>query len=260
MFKKYEIRGIPQVIIMDAEKKELVRIIGFKVAREFLKAIKDGVDAVAEKAEAEEALKKDKNDIKAHYRLAEALRKQNKLEEAKKHYEKVIELDRENKEGLKVKALFRLGEAQLFSGRDYLGNLKKADEKFKEVERLDGEKKGGFADRIEYYRLEGKMWESARKARGDVELAKRLAADAESFIAKFPKSEFVPFALYFASYFYYFAKDYEKALEKVNILLDDYGDTRMGFNVKRRKMKETIEKELEKAKKEKKEGEGEEKK
>jgi len=248
LFKKYEIRGIPQVIIMDAEKKEVVRIIGFKVAKEFIKAIKDGVDAVAEKAEAEEALKKDENDIKAHYKLAEALKKQNKVEEAKKHYEKVVELDKENKDGLKVKALFRLGEAELFSSRDYLGNLKRANEKFEEVERLDGEKKGGFADRIEYYRLEGRIWEDFRKAKDDAETARRLAADSESFIEKFPESEFVSFALYFASLFYHYAKDYNKALEKVNKLLDDYGDTYMGFIVRKRRVKESIEKELEKKK------------
>ena len=253
LFKKYEIRGIPQVIIMDAEKKEVVRIIGFKVAREFLKAIKDGMDAVAEKAEAEEALKKDENDIKAHYKLAEALRKQNKVDEAREHYGKVIELDKENKNGLKAKALFRLGEAELFSSRDYLGNLKKANEKFEEVESLDGEKKGGFADRIEYYRLEGRIWENLRKAKGDAETARRLATDSESFIKKFPESEFIPFALYFASLFYHYAKDYEKALEKVNKLLDDYGDTQMGFTARRWKVKETIEKELEKEKAEKEE-------
>lgn len=255
MFEKYSIKGIPQVMIMDAEKRELVRIIGFRAAREFLKAIKDGIDAVKEKKEAEEALKKDENDVKAHYKLAEALRKQNKSEEAKKHYEKVVEIDKENAEGLKVKALFRLGEAEIFSSRDYLVNLKRAEKRFEEVEKLDAEEKGGFADRIEYYRLEGRIRKNARKMKDDAETAKRIAEDCESFIKKFSESEFTPYAVYFACYAYYLAKDFKKALEKVNILITDYSDTRMGVSAKRRKMKEIIEKELAKEKGEEKKGE-----
>jgi|GEM_PF-3226182 len=249
---------------MDTEKKELVRVVGFKGAREFVSSINDTFDGKREQSEAEEALKKDENDVEAHYKLADALRKLAKIEDALKHYEKVIELDKENQKGLKVKALFRLGEGLLVKARrnEFVEALKKAEEKFKEVEKLDAEKKGGFADRIEFYRLVAKVSKTiTMDRRGKVSLlagkkpedAKQCGEELSSFAQKYPDSEYAPSALYQSLLLYEAVEDYAKAVEQLDKLLKDYSDTQVAFAAKQRK-EELMEKVKEKKEEPKEEG------
>ncbi|MCX7704201.1 MAG: hypothetical protein N2234_08940, partial [Planctomycetota bacterium] len=144
---------------------------------------------------------------------------------------------------------------------EYANALKKAEEKFKEVEQLDAEKKGGFADRIEFYRLVGKMSEKG-DIRSNSDAAKEIASECSSFAEKFGESEFAPTTLFWAGYSYFFAKEYKKSLEKLEKLLKDYGDTSVAYQAKRfkeqveNKLKEEEKKEEEKKEEEKKEGGG----
>ena len=107
--KKYGISGYPTIVFVDADGKEIDRIVGYYPAKDFLKMMKDFNEGKNTIGSLKKILNKNPDDPEANYKLAEKkINNENKPDEGKTLLYKVIKADPENKTGYKEQAEFML--------------------------------------------------------------------------------------------------------------------------------------------------------
>jgi len=152
--------------------------------------------------DAQKAHKKEPEDARANYGLGCALFNGGKKDgDAKKHLEKYLELDKENKEGLGAEAHFRLGVIEL---RAKEVDEKKVGEHFKRAVELDKDGRLRMKERVDWKKV--KALQKSKKAD---EYKKALRKHVDSF----SKSAFVAQALMAIADICLKARDIEGAVD-----------------------------------------------
>lgn len=242
----FGVKGIPSMLILDADKNLVVKRSGYMAAEAMVKflgaaielpELEKACEADAENLEAmkkladcrfdlgqgreskalyEKLVEKDADNakgIKVHalYRLAMFDRGSKQYGEARKKLEEVKTLDAENTAGYKLKAAYALGNLELS-----LGNADAANKQFDEVLELDPEDKEGYKDNIAYTKA---------MAPAKTKDYKAVAENLEKFVKGYSASDLMPAALLNLANSYYLLKEYEKARPHYEKLVKDYPKT-----------------------------------
>ena len=138
--QKWGVRGIPTIVLLDAEEKELGRMVGYKPPEDFIATLTGIRDADLEIDEGKKKIEADASDPAGHLQVAKGFLAKGKTDDAKKNFEKAIELDPKNEKGAAAEAIEKLAGICVDS-RDYA----KAVEYAKKLDELDPENKKGLA-------------------------------------------------------------------------------------------------------------------
>ena len=168
-----------------------------------LAVIRDVLLAYQPLKDAQKAHKKKPEDARANYGLGCTLFNGGKKDEdAKKHLEKYLELDKENKEGLAAEAQFRLGVIAL---RAKKSDEKKTGEHFKKAVELDKGGRHRMKERVD--------WEKVRAFQRDKKKADEYKKALRKHVDSFPKSAFAAQALMMIADVCLKARDIEGAVD-----------------------------------------------
>ena len=130
-----------RVLFLNSEKKRLGEVRGYDDPGPFAKKVKDVYESIEIEKKAREKLGKDSEDLEANLALAKVWVIRNYVDQAMALFQKVVDGDARNKEGLLVEAAFRLGHLQ-FEG----GQFKQARDNFKKVRKYDVSDSEGYGD------------------------------------------------------------------------------------------------------------------
>jgi TolA-binding protein len=170
---------------------------------EMLAIIRDVLLAYQPLKDAQKAHKKEPEAARANYGLGCALFNSGKKDkDAKKHLERYLELDKENKEGLAAEAYFRLGVMEL---RAKKGDKKKVEEHFKKAVELDKDSRRRMKERAD--------WEKVKSLQKDKKKAAEYKKALRKHVDSFPKSAFVAQALMMIADICVKARDIEGAVD-----------------------------------------------
>ncbi|HYR42863.1 MAG TPA: tetratricopeptide repeat protein [Terriglobia bacterium] len=97
--KEFAILTYPTVLVLDGQGEEVDRIDRFLSAGQFRERARSFVDSPDSLASLRKAIRQQPNSVSAQYALAEKLLNQNNYAKAASEFEKVVELDPENREG-----------------------------------------------------------------------------------------------------------------------------------------------------------------
>ncbi|MHC4662618.1 MAG: tetratricopeptide repeat protein [Planctomycetota bacterium] len=202
-----EINKFPSVLVLDLEKTIIYRQEGLSSPGQFLTILKNCLSAFELEKEAN-------SDADKMYGLAKIYIDLKRTGDAIRLLEKVCELDPENKNGLKVRALFLLGGLEIADKK-----YDSAAKRFEEVLKLDPDNKSGYRDDIA---LQMALIESYNNEYG------KAAEKLEKFIKDYPDSNLVPEAYFHLGYCHYLLKDKDKAEETFKELAEKFADTDQG--------------------------------
>lgn len=119
--KKYKVQGYPTILFLDADGNEIDRIYGYVPMKDFKEMMTDYNKGINTYGDLKARLEKDPNDIEANLKFADKLMTLSELDDAKKHLNKIIEADPENKAGKTDDAKYKL--ASLSDKETILQNL-----------------------------------------------------------------------------------------------------------------------------------------
>jgi TolA-binding protein len=97
--EEFAIFAYPTILVLDNEGAEIDRIGNFLAASEFQKTVESLVDNPTSLASLRKAVQQHPDSAAAHYALADKLLNTSNFTKAAPHFQKVIELDPENREG-----------------------------------------------------------------------------------------------------------------------------------------------------------------
>ena len=97
--KEFAILTYPTVLVLDGTGEEVDRVDRFLAAAQFMEQVTSVVDSPDSLANLRKAVREQPNSVAARYALGEKLLDQNNYTKARPEFEKVIEIDPENREG-----------------------------------------------------------------------------------------------------------------------------------------------------------------
>jgi TolA-binding protein len=106
---KFDVRGAPTVLVLDAQGGELARVSGLAEKATLLSRLVDGLSSKMTLREAQQLAEKNPTDVEANWRLAQAYLDSGREELADPHLRNVISHDDENRYGHTADAMFALG-------------------------------------------------------------------------------------------------------------------------------------------------------
>lgn len=177
------------------------------------KAIDDAQKYQASLAAVNEKLAKDANDVQAHAEAGKIYLDHGAPERAIEHYNKVLELDKDNAKGLHAEAHYRLGHAGLVKSGDVEG----AKKHFEETKKLDPNNEKGLADDIAWFHVEVALRETDPSSGVD-----GLVATLDNFLKEHGKSEFAPKALLYKGATWFQTGKMAEGLELIKQVVRDY--------------------------------------
>jgi len=108
--KKYEVKGFPTVLFIDANGNEIDRIFGYVPVKDFLHMMTDYNKGVNTTSDLKSKLEKNPDDIEANLKYADKLTSFGKYDDAKKYLDKIVAADPQNKSGKLDDAKLKLAE------------------------------------------------------------------------------------------------------------------------------------------------------
>jgi thioredoxin-related protein len=141
---QYEIAGFPTVILMKSSGEEIDRIYGYLPPEEFVSTIQSYLQGKETLEDVENRFRADSTDVELAFKLAEKYEARRKYEQAGLHYQKVVDLDPEDRKGKSQDALLNLAWLEIRK-KDYL----KAVDAFKNF--LEKYPKSEMAEDAEMY-------------------------------------------------------------------------------------------------------------
>lgn len=106
--KKYKIKGYPTVLFLDGDGNEIDRVYGYYPAKDFYEMMVDFNKGVNTMNSLTAVLEKDPDDILANLKIADKYISLGKTDDAKKHLDKIIEIDPQNLSGKEDDAKYKL--------------------------------------------------------------------------------------------------------------------------------------------------------
>src|SRR5437867_3748184 len=97
--RAFAILTYPTVLVLDGSGEEVDRVDRFLGPSQFMEKVRSFVDSPDSLANLRKAVREQPNSVSARYALAERLLDQNNYAKARPEFEKVIEIDPENREG-----------------------------------------------------------------------------------------------------------------------------------------------------------------
>ncbi|TET33896.1 MAG: tetratricopeptide repeat protein [Planctomycetota bacterium] len=210
MMKEFKVDSVPVILILNADKKVIVRKSYYKSSRKLLAVLKKAASVPA----MEKMVKENSEDADAAYELAKIHLDLGCKDDAKPLLEKVCELDADNASGKKIHALFLLAGFDLTDGK-----YDDAKKKFDEIKKLDPEDKAGYRDDIAFQLAILSCFKNDY-----AEAIEKL----EKFLKDFPKSKLRAEALYHLGASMLLSKNEEGAKKIFNKLNQDYPKTKYG--------------------------------
>jgi tetratricopeptide (TPR) repeat protein len=116
---QYKIVGFPTIILMNSSGEEIDRIYGYLPHEEFVSTIQSYLQGKETLEDLKNRFQADSTDVELAYKIAEKYEGRRGYEEAASYYQKVVDLDPENKKGKSQDALFNLAWLGLRE-KDYL--------------------------------------------------------------------------------------------------------------------------------------------
>jgi tetratricopeptide (TPR) repeat protein len=116
---QYKIVGFPTIILMNSSGEEIDRIYGYLPHAEFVSTIQSYLQGKETLEDLKNRFQADSTDEELAYKLAEKYEGRRGYDEAASYYQKVVNLDPENKNGKSQDALFNLAWLELRK-QDYL--------------------------------------------------------------------------------------------------------------------------------------------
>lgn len=108
--EKYKVDGYPTILILDADGNELDRIFGYYPAALFREYMVDYSKGINTTKDLEARLKENPDNYEACYKMGEKMMFNDKLDEARKLFKKVIDGDPDNRSGRKDDAEYMLAD------------------------------------------------------------------------------------------------------------------------------------------------------
>ncbi len=132
--KKYNVKGYPTIIFVDADGKEIDRIYGYVFADEFLQKMKDYNNGVNTYSALKESVEANPDSPEANWKFAEKLISYGDYDEAKPYLEKVVKIDGGNSAGYTDDAEFTMAynPAEGVGNDDVVALIKSLMEKYPE--------------------------------------------------------------------------------------------------------------------------------
>jgi tetratricopeptide (TPR) repeat protein len=115
---RYKIAGYPTVILMNSSGEEIDRIFGYVKPDTFVTIIEDYLQGINTLDDLVRKFEEDSSDIDLAFRLADKYEGRRMYEQAGIYYQKVVEMDPEDRKGKSDDALFSLAWIQI-RGKDY---------------------------------------------------------------------------------------------------------------------------------------------
>jgi len=106
--KKYKINGYPTVLFLDGDGNEIDRVYGYYPAKDFYEMMVDYNKGVNTFSSLTAELENDPNDILANLKIADKYIALGQTDDAKKHLDKIIEVDPQNLSGKEDDAKYKL--------------------------------------------------------------------------------------------------------------------------------------------------------
>lgn len=116
---QYKIVGFPTIILMNSSGEEIDRIYGYLPHEEFVSTIQSYLQGKETLEDLKSRFQADSTDVELAFKLAEKYEGRRGYEEAASYYQKVVDLDPENKKEKSQDALFNLAWLELRK-KDYL--------------------------------------------------------------------------------------------------------------------------------------------
>jgi thioredoxin-related protein len=116
---QYEIAGFPTVILMKSSGEEIDRIYGYLPPEEFVSTIQSYLQGKETLEDVENRFRADSTDVELAFKLAEKYEARRKYDQAGLHYQKVVDLDPEDRKGKSQDALLNLAWLEIRK-KDYL--------------------------------------------------------------------------------------------------------------------------------------------
>jgi tetratricopeptide (TPR) repeat protein len=109
---QYKIAGFPTVILMKSSGEEIDRIYGYLPPKEFVSTIQSYLQGKETLEDMENRFQRDSTDVELAFKLADKYEARRGYDEAAQYYQKVIDLDPENKKGKSKESLFNLANLE----------------------------------------------------------------------------------------------------------------------------------------------------
>ena len=116
---RYEIAGLPTVILMRSSGEEIDRIYGYLPPGEFVSTIEAYLQGKETLEDIENRFRADPTDVELAFKLAEKYEGRRVYDQAKTYYQKVIDLDPEDNQGKSQDALMQMAQLEIRK-KDYL--------------------------------------------------------------------------------------------------------------------------------------------
>jgi tetratricopeptide (TPR) repeat protein len=116
---RYEIAGFPTVILMKSSGEEIDRIYGYRPPKEFVSTIRSYLQGKETLEDIENRFGADTTDVELAFKLADKYEGRRKFDQAALHYQKVVNLDPEDKKGKSQDAMMNLAWLEMRK-KDYL--------------------------------------------------------------------------------------------------------------------------------------------
>lgn len=105
---QYEIAGFPTVILMKSSGEEIDRIYGYLPPEEFVSTIQSYLQGKETLEDIRNRFQADSTDVELAFKLADKYEARRRYDEAGLYYQKVVDLDPEDKKGKSQDALFNI--------------------------------------------------------------------------------------------------------------------------------------------------------
>ena len=110
---QYEIAGFPMVILMKSSGEEIDRIYGYRPPEEFVSTIQSYLQGKETLEDIKNRYQADSTDVELAFKLADKYEARRRYDGAILYYQKVVDLDPEDKKGKSQDALFNIGWLEL---------------------------------------------------------------------------------------------------------------------------------------------------
>jgi len=112
LIAKYEIKGVPTIVLTDASRVELGRLVGAKKKDDVMQLMAEGTRPRSSFRETRRKALDNPKDAESNWRTAEVYLAEDRLSLAAHHLKAIVENDPKNQRGYTANALFALGYTQ----------------------------------------------------------------------------------------------------------------------------------------------------
>jgi TolA-binding protein len=112
LIARYEIKGVPTIVLTDASRVELGRLVGAKKKEDVMQLMADGTRPRSSFRETRRKALDNPKDAESNWRTAEVYLAEDRLSLAAHHLKAIVENDPKNQRGFTANALFALGYTQ----------------------------------------------------------------------------------------------------------------------------------------------------